>query len=365
MKFICRKGVGYNEKRHFLSHDFVLRERWDAAAIIEKIAFRITKKGYMPTWKSFFFRPFNRALFFGFNTIRVDGGPFVVFFETTLPRIPAERRLLRARQIPSLSSEKCKAIIAISQCAHDLQQNLNLGHRNIEVLHPPQKVLVAPTWVKKFNKMDIVRFFFVGRDFARKGGIEILRALDGLKPSNWQLTIVSNFQIADYATQYTLNEQTSLRKEIEDILKRNRMQIEVYHDLPNEEVLRLMQTSHVGLLPTWHDTYGYSVLEMQASGLPVITTDVRALPEINNPRCGWVLPVGEEFGAKISPLKSKEQRIEFSRSLERQLSETIETVLTMPQADLLALSKAAANRIEREHNPVTHKARLLSIIEEK
>ena len=47
-----------------------------------------------------------------------------------------------------------------------------------------------------------------------------------------------------------------------------------YETLPNDYVLELMREQHVGLLPTWSDTYGYSVLEFQGIGVPVITTNV-------------------------------------------------------------------------------------------
>ena len=38
-----------------------------------------------------------------------------------------------------------------------------------------------------------------------------------------------------------------------------------------------MKDSHVGLLPTWHDTYGYSVLEIQASRAQSSVLNIRAL----------------------------------------------------------------------------------------
>lgn len=59
--------------------------------------------------------------------------------------------------------------------------------------------------------------------------------------------------------------------------------------LSNDAVLEMIKTSDVGLLPTWQETYGFSVLEMQACGCPVITTNVRALPEINPENAGWLI----------------------------------------------------------------------------
>ncbi|WP_125140102.1 glycosyltransferase family 4 protein [Clostridium transplantifaecale] len=61
------------------------------------------------------------------------------------------------------------------------------------------------------------------------------------------------------------------------------------------------------LLPTFADTYGYSLLEMQACGLPVVSTNVRAMPEINDNECGWIakLPVNEYGEALYSTEQSR------------------------------------------------------------
>jgi glycosyltransferase involved in cell wall biosynthesis len=50
-----------------------------------------------------------------------------------------------------------------------------------------------------------------------------------------------------------------------------------------------MNENHVLLLPSFHETFGYIVLEAQANGMPVITTDISAFPEINNNECGWLI----------------------------------------------------------------------------
>ena len=103
---------------------------------------------------------------------------------------------------------------------------------------------------------------------------------------------------------------------------------------------------------------------MQASGLPVITTDVRALPEINQEQCGWILPVCEEFDAQISPLEEADKRESFSKRLENLLVDSIEGILLMPRERLVNRAKRAIARIEQNHNPANHKTRLLAIIEQ-
>ena len=359
---IARNITGYPEFRNFLNHSLGIHSVWDASVLLEKLIFRLTKIGYRPTLKSFFFRPFDQRVFLGFNTIRIDGGPFLVFFETTLPRVSKRRFLLVFLERRALRSPNCLGLVAISHCARNLQLAEARTHTDIAVLHPPQKILVAKADDKRWSEIGPVKFCFVGRDFARKGGIEMLRAFDELTQKNWHLTVVSNLSIDDYATQYTKEEQHVLKQEVLEILGRRTDQIDWHESLPNKKVLRIMKTSHVGLLPTWHDTYGYSVLEFQASGCPVISTDIRALPEINNVNCGWVIPVGRKFHACISPLKSKNQRESFSKDLTGSLKTLFEEILGSPRVLLKEKAERGLARIRAEHDPEKHKLALIKIL---
>ena len=360
---MVRLLTGYNEKRHFLDHSLGVAPVWDFSALVEKLIFRLTKVGYRPTWKSFFFRPFDQRVFLGFNTIRIDGGPFLVFFETTLPRVSKKRFLLVYLERRALKSSNCLGLVAISHCAKNLQLTQHGTQKEITVLHPPQKILVAKGKDSRWTETGPIRFCFVGRDFARKGGIELLRAFDKLNQMNWHLTIVSSLSIDDYASQYTKEEQRVLKQEVREILDRRTDQIDWRQSLPNEKVLSIMKTSHVGLLPTWHDTYGYSVLEFQASGCPVISTDIRALPEINNNSCGWVIPIGEKFDARISPLRLKRQRKAFSKDLTNSLMTLFEEILASPRALLQEKAEKSLARIRAEHDPEKHKLALIKILE--
>jgi glycosyltransferase involved in cell wall biosynthesis len=87
-----------------------------------------------------------------------------------------------------------------------------------------------------------------------------------------ELTIVSSLNIDNYATK----KEPSDVQRVKNFIQKNSDWINYFPQLPNHEVLELMKKSHVGLLPTYADTYGYSVLEFQAAGCPVITTNVRA-----------------------------------------------------------------------------------------
>ncbi|GAC1308171.1 MAG: glycosyltransferase family 4 protein [Acidimicrobiales bacterium] len=104
---------------------------------------------------------------------------------------------------------------------------------------------------------DSVRFLFVGGDFARKGGPELLAAFAQL-PANCELDIVTSHPVGAGD------------------------RIRVHRGLgPGDAELRRLYGAADGfILPTRADTWGHAVVEAMASGLPVVTTAVGALPEI-------------------------------------------------------------------------------------
>ena len=101
------------------------------------------------------------------------------------------------------------------------------------------------------------------------------------------LTLIGNPDDTDYMNHEVVDDVVACYRLIAD----NADWIDFHKSLPNARVLELTRTVDVGLLPTRGDTYGYSVLEMQAAGMPCITTNLRALPEINNASCGWLIEV--------------------------------------------------------------------------
>jgi glycosyltransferase involved in cell wall biosynthesis len=109
----------------------------------------------------------------------------------------------------------------------------------------------------------------------------------------------------------------------------------------------------VGLLPTWADSYGYSCLEFQACGCPVISTDVRSLPEINNDKCGWVISIPKNNTGLDAKLDTEQDRLDFSNHLSKKLVEIFETILTNPNERCTVYEKGnnAIARIQKFHKP--------------
>lgn len=287
--------------------------------------------------RDFVFVPFYNPqvdLYHSFNDICITKKKWVVTFETMLPRfldlVNCHRQMqvnylyhdIVNQYLRRLVAPNCLAIIAISNSAYKIQMQLlnsypevkNSVLKKMSVIYPPQKKLVDEvTITKKYYKP--LKLMFVGRDFYLKGGSEIVIAIDELmlekkiKKEDIELTLVGNLN-----NRYNFNfgnyqDSKEYCNSIENIIE-NRSNISYISEIENKKLLDLMKDQHIGLLTTWADTFGYSVLEFQASGCPVISTNVRALPEINNSDIGWVIPVDtNELGEIIIDSYDKKETV--------------------------------------------------------
>ena len=231
-------------------------------------------------------------LFHFFNLIAcgLGGPPYVTTFETAVPRFLEYGDYWYHKALESLSSDRCCKLIAISNRAVKCQmhvlrkEGLSDVARKMVCILPPQEVLIDS--IKAKMSGGPIRFLFVGKDFFRKGGAESLRALCQIrKHANVELFLIGDYEHVDYMSSWTVDNAEEMRR----LIAVNSDWVHYYHSMSNAAVLELAKKCDVGLLPSRHDTFGYSVLEFQASGLPCITTDVCALTEINNNSCGWVV----------------------------------------------------------------------------
>lgn len=379
MKYIIRHThKGYAEKRNFLylrnrqiidNERISFKEEKDLFKLLSWIYFKIFNKiNY--TLNNLHFNPIakNKKYHF-FNAISLSSCDYVVSFETAIPRFINGPSFLEKLGVKKLASKNCKKIIALSNCTQNIQDNFlrknyPMYHKTIIdkciVLHPPQELYINAIKEKQIN-IDTIVFTIVGADFFRKGGLEVLKAfkrLDNTNYFNWHLNIVSSMQYGDYATK-TNQENYSLALKMIDSNKK----ISHFKKLPNENVIRLFKESHVGLLPTYADTYGYSVLEAQACGCPVVTTNIRALPEINNEDCGWVINVPKD-NLGNGELSTEEERNYFSNHISEQLYIILKEILNHPE-EIFKKGEKSLERIKDIHDPVKHAETLSQIYNSK
>lgn len=337
--------------------------------------FRLDNAFKSPLFGSFFY-----DIMHFFNTISYDkhpwittGGGLVPWFEKEMQEylfadmdISAVKNIKKMSQaIATVASPYCKAIIVNSHHSFwmekELLKNFPQYKSSIEcklhMIYPPQKLIVNSLDEKKRyvqNNSKII-FMYVGVDYFRKGGLACLRAFESLaeKFNNFKFISIGALR-NDVPDVFDKQMEDDARRLIS---KYNGTWLEHYDYLPNEQVMEFMKKANVGLLPTYSDVFGYSVLEFQACGCPVITTDVRALREINPQNCGWVFSVGEK--TKHNEIKNMNQVIE-AYELEQKLENTIKNILEEGTISDEMIQNSI-NRILEHHNPEYHQKQLTKI----
>ena len=98
---------------------------------------------------------------------------------------------------------------------------------------------------------------------------------------------------------------------------------------------------------------------MQANGCPVITSNVRALPEINPANAGWVIASPLNADREYS-ITTPEQKSQLRRSLVEGLKATLLEIVEQPER-LQEKGEAAILRIKEQHDTQRYIARLNDI----
>lgn len=312
-----------------------------------------------------------------FNAVCDTSVPWVCTFETSVPRTNQvccrdwEYRKMKADKVTSrgyslLASDSCCALIALSEAnkriqllmmeAFDIKEK-DLIEKKIIVLPPPQPLLISPNeFERKFARIaNRIEILFVAGLFFRKGGAQIINVLQEFvnRGVNLHLTVVSSMALDD------LSEATPTDASDYEKLMENADWITHHRSLPNIDVLQLCKKAHVGLLPSMADTYGYSVLEMQSCGCAVITTDIRALAEMNNDDCGFIIEVPKQKSTEAK-YDTVEDRQILKKKIEDGLRETFSIIFESPEI-LIGKAQKAMEKIGREHSPEIFAQRLDAI----
>lgn len=348
----------YINLRYFNIYEYAKR-----LPIIKKIA------------KDFVFYPLfkNRAdIYHSFNDICITNKKWVVTFETMVPRFldlvnshnqknpEYKYNEIVNKYLKYISNQNCLGVVAISDCTRKIQEKLLQSFPEVEsdinnktyVIYPPQDVLVTKDNILK-KQYDNLKFIFVGNDFYRKGGGEIVLAVQELilenkiSENDIQITLVGNIEADNNYALGKFQDDENYRDSIKKIIN-ERKNINLISKIDNKKLLEIIKDHHVGILVTWADTFGYSVLEFQACGCPVISTDVRALPEINNADIGWLIGVRKNDLGEII-IDSFEQKNITRRNIIEKLKEIF---LECIENKNIIKEKAIRSllRIESEHS---------------
>lgn len=223
-----------------------------------------------------------------FNRIPLGTRPFAITFESHLPRLFGYEDSAAFRYFTrKLADTRCRAIIPISKFARGLflRQQRSCAYLDIlkdkltDPIHPnirvPEK---RPRQDRRGERA--LKCVFVGGHFIRKGGLSVLHAARRAHEEGLPIEfhIVSDMTMG--AANGVWTDPNALDFANDYLVALKLPNLHHHGKLANSELLALLHTSDVSLLPTLSDTYGYSVIESFAMGVPVIGTACCALPEI-------------------------------------------------------------------------------------
>jgi glycosyltransferase involved in cell wall biosynthesis len=224
-----------------------------------------------------------------FNRVPLGPTPYVIGYESHLPRAFGMEGSGYFRSLTKmLLSDQCRGIYAISNYALDVfrwQHAQSGALQDLErklFMHYPSMNMPDVEDHLSSRPIEPLRLLFVGRHFARKGGCVALRIAETALARKLpiEITIVSSLEMG--ATVWT----DPARPEFFDPYRKllTLPNVTVHPSLPNAEVIKLLAKSHLSILTTMSDTFGFSAIESMAHWTPVLGTRLGALREFINHR---------------------------------------------------------------------------------
>jgi starch synthase len=120
---------------------------------------------------------------------------------------------------------------------------------------------------------DKVRVLFVGGRFETKGGLDLLAALGDRLGRDVEMDVVT-------AEPFAESDGVRLHRLTQD----------------DPRLVALYQQADIFCLPTWADTNPWVVLEAMACGVPVVVSDMAAIPELTgHGRAGVLVPARDQY----------------------------------------------------------------------
>ncbi|MGB3526564.1 MAG: glycosyltransferase family 4 protein [Flavobacteriales bacterium] len=244
-----------------------------------------------------FFLPLAKAdLFHTYNGVVANAHPWVIEVESYMPRYEtmSPHNPLYKWALRRLVGPYCKALIFTSQSAMRRNQE-HLLAAGVD----PGKMSVIYRAVEQYEPMgrDAAQFtiLFAGNGFYRKGGVELLKAFQRLNRPEARLVIISTLEV-----DWGIFPEPDVIAWAERAIAEN-SRITLYRRLPHTEVIKQMRAADLFVSTTFQDPFNNTVLEAMGAGMPVICSDVGALPEVaQDGRNGWVMPVANRTSEEIA-----------------------------------------------------------------
>ena len=189
-----------------------------------------------------------------------------------------------------LRSEQCRRVVFWSQAARrTLTDYGGISDPRIldkcEIVYPAVRAI--DNRLIRYSDNEL-RILFSG-DFFRKGGANVIDAFEGLQREfpDIRLRVCCDENI-DFNT-----DSSQLKSEYLTRIHRNSA-IELGRVTRREMLEQVLPETDIYLLPTYNEAFGFAILEAMAYGIPVIATNVFAIPEIlEHGRSGLLIDLSE------------------------------------------------------------------------
>jgi glycosyltransferase involved in cell wall biosynthesis len=121
-----------------------------------------------------------------------------------------------------------------------------------------------------------------------------------------------------------------------------------YHDrLPNHEIHRLMHSHDVLLFPTLDESLGWVAVEAALAGMPAVTTDIFAIPElVIDGKTGFLIPLNKNELSRWKGLwlNGAEFEQEVTLTFDTMQKHIVRALLTLANNPDLAITMGQAAR---------------------
>lgn len=157
-----------------------------------------------------------------------------------------------------LNASGVARIYTFSNWAREIYIQHGIPRHKVDVIPPGFDV---PAIGERKRDNESVNFLFVGRDFARKGGPLVVRVFERLRETNKRISLTVVTGDADRVKQ-----SDGIR--VLPFMDRDKLYRDVY------------PLADVFVMPTEAEGWGFTNAEAMSFSLPVISTDISAIPEI-------------------------------------------------------------------------------------
>lgn len=181
---------------------------------------------------------------------------------------------LLGRKLQLVGMRRADAITAVSKFqAGELARDLSLRQETIRVIPNP----ISPALLQQALEQPEVQsskpvILYTGRIEFNKGSLELLGSVD---------QVVSQFPEVEYLLAGGRHNSIDDRA-LESALGRNgtRHHVRLLGHVPWQQLANYYRRASVFAMPSYYETFGISVIEAMAFGLPVVATNVGGLPEV-------------------------------------------------------------------------------------